>query len=478
MSQGCTVVLDVGKTLAKLTLWSPDGRLMDRRSRPNLPRFASGYATLDVQGITNWLADSLRDLAEMGEIATIVPVAHGAAACVLDGADGCVPPVDYEAEPPPEIRDGYRRLRDSFVLTGSPSLPAGLNLGVQIHWLDTIAPDRRGQIVTWAQYWAWLLSGVAATEVTSLGSHTDLWCPAQACPSPLAVSRGWARRLAPLRRACDVLGPVTEAWRQRCGLPRDCMVLCGLHDSNAALLASRLHPEIDGREFTVLSTGTWFVAMRSPARGAQVDLTALAETRDCLVNVDVNGVPVPSSRFMGGREAELIEAPADAPFDSKVHAETLRRRASRMVELGVFALPSFQHGVGPFPDATGHWVGGRPDDQFDRRAAASLYLALMADTSLALIGSQDQLIVEGRFADDAVFVQTLAALRPRQTLYISNMPDNVPLGALHLVNPDIRPNTVLTAVEPLQAPLAHYADQWRAMTQDEPAMRAARMSGR
>ncbi len=476
LGQGCTVVLDVGKTLAKLTMRSPNGRLLDRRSRPNLPQLADGYATLDLSGITDWLADNLRSLARQGEISAIVPVAHGAAACVLDGNGGCIPPVDYEAEPPLYIRDEYLKLRDPFALTGSPCLPAGLNLGAQIYWLDTIAPSQRGQIVTWPQYWAWLLSGIAATEVTSLGSHTDLWCPRDAGPSPLAVTRGWAQRLAPLRRASDVLGPVTEAWRRRCGLPRDCVVICGLHDSNAALLAARLQPQVGGREFTVLSTGTWFIAMRSPARDAVIELSELAEARDCLVNVDVSGTPVPSSRFMGGREAELIEAPLDAPIDPVVHAEALLRRAAALVERGIFALPTFGPGVGPFPAATGRWAGktGRPDDQFDRRAAASLYLALMADTSLDLIGSGERLIVEGRFAEDAVFTHMLAALRPRQTVYVSDMSDNIPLGALHLVNPDVRPDAALTAVEPLPGNLARYAEQWRAMTQDKPAVRMAR----
>src|SRR5262249_36264183 len=148
-------------------------------------------------------------------------------------------------------------------LTGSPCLPAGLNLGAQLYWLDGLDPDRTraGRIVTWPQFWSWRLSGVASTEISSLGTHTDLWCPASACASPLAKRQGWAERLAPLRHASAVQGPVTPEWRDRCGLPASCAVLCGVHDSNAALLAARLYDEM--QDVTVLSTGTWFVAMRS-----------------------------------------------------------------------------------------------------------------------------------------------------------------------------------------------------------------------
>jgi len=459
-------VLDVGKTSAKLTLWSPEGRLLDRRARANLPCFIDSHPTLDVEGIADWLAEGLRAFAREAAIAAIIPVAHGAAACVLDGEGGCFAPIDYEAEPPAEILERYRRLRDPFALTGSPRLPAALNLGIQLYWHDIKA--RSGQIVTWPQYWAWRLSRIAATEVTSLGSHTDLWCPATACPSPLATTRGWAQRLAPLRQASDVLGPVTEEWRRRCDLPADCAVLCGIHDSNAALLAARLYPEVRNREFTVLSTGTWFVAMRSPEPGSTVDIAGLAEARDCLANVDVNGTPVPSSRFMGGREAEAIEAPVGEPIDVVAHRETLLARAGKLVGQGFFALPSFQPGVGPFPTAPGRWLG-RPDDPLDRRAAASLYLALVADTSLDLIGSRERLIVEGRFAEDAVFTRALAALRPRQTVYVAEMSDNVPLGALHLFNPDVRPTAALTEVESLPFDMSFHARQWRAMAQEEPA---------
>ncbi len=74
-----------------------------------------------------------------------------------------------------------------------------------------ISPTER-HILPWAQYWSWLLSGVAASEVTSLGCHTDLWNPLTGEASALAERRGWAARLAPLRGAGDILGTLTPAW--------------------------------------------------------------------------------------------------------------------------------------------------------------------------------------------------------------------------------------------------------------------------
>lgn len=474
MRQGYTVVLDVGKTLAKLTMWSWDKRLVDRRTRLNLRCLVHGTPCLDVAGITSWLSESLRIFAAKGDIAAIVPVGHGAAACLIDKDGLCLAPLDYEAEPPPDVTARYLEMRDPFALTGSPSLPGGLNLGAQLLWLETLAPDetRRGLIVTWPQYWSWLLSGVPSTEVTSLGSHTDLWLPGAVRPSPMAVARGWADRLAPLRHAGDVLGPVTEEWRERCGLPKDCAVLCGLHDSNAALLAVRRYPEVGDRECTVLSTGTWFIAMRSVAPGVAVDLAALPENRDCLVNIDAFGVPVPSSRFMGGREVEILEDANGSPLDPSEYEELLLGRAGDAIGAGAFALPTFQKGVGPFPEQRGCWVSP-PDDQLGRRAVAGLYLALMADTSLGLIGSGERLVIEGRFAGDPVFTRALAALRPAQAVYLSQMPDNVPFGALQLVDSGRPPQAALARVEPLAVDLKDYAGQWHSLAETEGAGHAS-----
>jgi sugar (pentulose or hexulose) kinase len=455
------VVLDIGKTLAKLTLWSEEGALLDRRTRPNARLTApAGYATLDVAGIEDWMAGVLADFARADSIRAIVPVAHGAAAVVLEPGGGYIAPLDYEAELPDDLRVDYLTQRPPFAETGSPSLPCGLNLGAQLHWLEAVAPERfqQGTIVTWPQFWAWRLSGIAATEVSSFGVHTDLWCPEAGAPSSLAVRRGWARRFAPLSKASDRLGPVTPYWRERCGLSADCVVYCGLHDSNADLLALRSHPAIGAREHTVISTGTWFIAMRSSPQ--KIALTDLPEARDCLININPFGVPVPSSRFMGGRETEILEDAASQQLDTGAHEAELLARAAELVKAGVFALPALQEGVGPYPHHRGCWIG-RPEDQLGRRAAAGLYLALMLNTSLGLIGAAERLVIQGRFIADPVFARALASLRPGQTVTLAPSGNSLCYGALSLIDSALVPAMPLNEVPPLPFEIAPYAAEWR-----------------
>jgi sugar (pentulose or hexulose) kinase len=458
------VVLDVGKTNAKLTLWDEAGVLLERRSRANLVVQSDRYRVLDAVGVEAWLVDTLSDFADQAEVGAIIPVAHGAAAALIHDGRLWAPPMDYEEEPDPADRAVYDRSRDAFALTGSPRLPQGLNLGMQLHRLERLTGPwpLDLQIVTWPQYWAWLLCGQTATELTSLGCHTDLWRPGDACPSAMAITRGWAQRLAPLRAAADVLGPIGQKWAKRTGLPVTCQIHCGLHDSNAALLAARGHAEIAAGDATILSTGTWFVAMRSLT--GNVEARDLVESRDCLINVDADGRPAPSARFMGGREAELLAGTDIFALTENYDPEVLIGRLPSLIERGVFALPGAVRGVGPFPDGPGGWEN-EPDDELDRRAAAGLYLALMADVVLDLVGSRERLVIEGRFAEAQLFVRALAALRPRQNVYVSNAQDDVSYGALRLLRPGLASASPLTPTTPLPLDLSRYVRRWRAFAE-------------
>ncbi|MCB2066032.1 MAG: carbohydrate kinase [Erythrobacter sp.] len=456
MGDGFAIVLDVGKTLSKLSLWSREGQMLDRITRPNAP----SQGLLDTAGTAEWAIASLKRWAGQ-PVEYIVPVSHGAAvAGVRADALGFRLP-DYEAELAPHDLAAYRQQRDPFTLTGSPALPAGLNLGAQLHGLELRAGDSfsRSALMPYAQYWAWLLTGVARSEVTSLGCHSDLWCPATSDFSPMARRRGWAAQFAPLAKAGDVVGRLKPELAHETGLPATTKVLAGLHDSNAALLAARGFPEIADSEATVLSTGTWFIAMRLAKE--TLDLTSLPEARDCLVNVDAFGQPVPSARFMGGREIESLIEIDTRRVDIKPDQPHLLAAVEGVLAAQAMVLPTLAPGNGPFPHGAGGWVN-HPVDWYARRAGACLYAALVADVSLDLIGSKDCLLVEGRFAEAEVFVRALAALRPHTRVYTANAHNDVSFGALRLIDPALAPDGELQRVDPLPHDLAPYKAAWHA----------------
>ena len=158
-----------------------------------------------------------------------------------------------------------------------------------------------------------------------------------------------------------------------------------------------------------------------------------------------------------------------APIDARDQEADMLRLATEMAKAGVYAIPAFQNGVGAFPNSRGGWTS-RPSSQMQRRAVASLYLALMADTSLSLIGSREKLVIEGRFAADPVFTRALASLRPDQTIYLSRGGDNVPLGALQLIDEQLPPDAELSRATPLEMDMSSYAREWNTLASARMAM--------
>lgn len=460
MARGATIVIDLGKTLSKVSLWDLDGQMLDRQVRPNIPLEIDGTRRLDAHDIGTWLVETFGRYADH-PVTTIIPVGHGAGVAALVDGKLAFAPLDYEQAIPDEVMGAYRDQRDPFGHTGSPALPDGLNFGSQLWWLDRLQPGviARATLLPWAQYWAWFLTGNAVSEVTSLGCHSDLWSPQGADFSAMAHRLGWAARFAPVVRAGDTVGTLLPEIAKTTGLSESVRVLAGLHDSNAALLAARGFAEIADNEATVLSTGTWFIGMRLPA--TPVDTASLPEARDCLVNIDVHGRPVPSARFMGGREIETLIEIDTRRVDIKPDQPALLAAVPDVLRAQRLILPTLMRGFGPYPDSAFGWIN-RPEDWYERRAAACLYAALVADTSLDLIGASGRLLVEGRFAEAEVFVRALASLRPDMAVYTANAHNDVSFGALRLIDPGLKPQGELVRVEPLDADLDTYRNRWKA----------------
>jgi sugar (pentulose or hexulose) kinase len=409
MSTACNIrrvaVLDIGKTNAKVVvLDAGTGSEIVARRTGNGVLTDGPYPHYDVDRLWSFALEALASLQATPGFDAISVTTHGASAALL-AADGslALPVIDYEHSYPEEVCKAYEQLRPPFTETFSPRLPGGLNVGAQIHYLKTRFPDefaRVRTIVTYPQYWAFRLTGVAANEMTSLGCHTDLWRPSQGDYSSLVDRLGVRTLMAPIRSAFDVLGHVLPDFGREIGLETLVPVYCGIHDSNASLLPHLLR---NRQPFAVVSTGTWVVSFAVGGKVEQFDAK-----RDTLVNVDAYGRAVPSSRFMGGREFEII-AREIGPVDERKVEAALRDVLSG----GMMILPSVVEGSGPFPQGQARWILGKNATPAKRHAAASLYLALMTDTCLSLIGADGPIFVEGPFAFNGNYLQALSSLTAR-----------------------------------------------------------------
>lgn len=466
-----TAVIDIGKTHRRLLVIDDAGVVQHESTAACIPREApEGYLALDARDAQEWLQDRLAALGPLrGRLRRIVPTTHGAAVAAMRDGALVLPVPDYEFA---GFDDLAASTSDGFAHTLSPALPRGLNMGHQLAWLQRhcgAALDRAEVLLPYAQYWSHWLSGVAASEVSSLGCHTQLWRVHEHRFTDWAHTQGWATRFAPLRRAWEVLGTVRPPLARSLGLPAGVQVHCGVHDSNACFARYlRAWPRA-----TLVSTGTWVVIMAAGAPTRQLD-----PALDLLGNVSVRGEVVPTARFMGGREIEHLAAGADpALADLSVLADLLARQ--------VCAQPGFERQGGPFRDRTGALTeAGRPlpwsdylhrFTEVERATLAALYAAQVTVWLLEHLHAPAPVVLEGPFARNPVICAVLTALLPPDSLRISVDPvEGTARGAWELTawtstRPSVPQVHVPSPTPSLDPLLRRYHDRWQRTVDGEPS---------
>lgn len=451
-------VVDVGYTNSKVILYDTSLTELGERKMVSPHHQGTIYHEIDVGPIIAFAAKALGELDAILPIDRIVTSAHGACIVCLD-EDGkpSVPVMDYMSEPPPEVIAAYHAVMPGFAESYSPALPKALMHGMQIFWQQEAMPRvfaRTTTILPLMQYVGFALGGRAVTEVSSMSCQSHLVDMRSSEPSSLARRFGWDKLFAPEAKAWEVIGALKPALRAA-GFQGRAEICAGVHDSNANFLRYLASGQ---RHFTLLSTGTWIIGFDTDA-----DMARLDPDRDIVANKNVFGKTVASCRFFGGKEYEIIAR--NAPD----HAATLAA-VQDFITGQTFALPSFTDSGGPMPGTgeRGRVTGPLHDNGEARASLASLYCALMIAESLDAIHSGADIIVDGPFSQNDVFLAVLAALRPGQTVFASEARDGTAAGAacLALMSDGTLPHIDI-AMRKITASrlegLADYQARWRGM---------------
>jgi sugar (pentulose or hexulose) kinase len=399
-------VINIGKTIAKVALVDLQSlSQIALEATPNLVVQSGPYPHFDEAALWTFIQAALKKLNLVQSIEAVSITTHGAAAALLDQSGNLLSPVlDYEYNGPEDLAAQYQTMRPDFSQTGSPLLPLGLNLGAQIHWLFATQnglKQRTQTILTWPQYWGFRLTGVKASEVTSLGCHTDLWNPHLGQWSSLPSKLGCLKMLPDLKAAGDVLGVVLPEIAALLGLPSNIPVMTGMDDINASL-----YPHLMSRDapFALVSTGHSVIAMSVRATEDQSEFE-LDPARDTLITVNAFGRGLPSARFMGGREFDIVHKKLAAGFVQPSNTDV-----ASVLDHFIMVLPAIEPHSGPFQGTTFKWTHREKtltDGQ--RMAALSFYLSMMTATCLEIIAAAGPITVEGPFAKNRLYVSMLEA---------------------------------------------------------------------
>ncbi|MCJ8323984.1 MAG: carbohydrate kinase [Rhizobiales bacterium] len=442
-------VIDIGKTNAKLVLIdAQSSQQLNILSCPNTVLQDGIYPHLDVDNIWQFITAGLKQFHAQHGLDAISITTHGATAVLMTDDELTLPVLDYESSLPDQTQAEYLTARGQFSETFSPKLPGGLNIGAQIFWQQKTFPTKFNtvtDILMYPQFWAWKLTGKKATEVTSLGVHTDLWNPLKKDFSKLVDGKKWRTLFPPLAAARSILGNLHDNIRLEIGAKTAIPVACGIHDSNASLLPYLTKPDA---KITVISSGTWTIVM---SIGGNV--TGLDETRDSLANVDAYGNIVPTARFMGGREYDILVGDRQA--------QATDADVDNIIGQQIYITPTFSGKVGPFPHHKGAWVGpfeAITDQQ--HCAAIGLYLALMSYECIKLAGCGNVVIIEGPFTKNPAYAAILSALLNRP-VYLSTDATGTSTGATLLLNSHRSTIDLGKPVKPYAGKsLAAYAQTW------------------
>ena len=412
MTTDTLAVFDLGKTNAKLlTISAATGEIVAfERTAPG-QLMVDGIRLLDQEALGQWLDRALERAVADHDARGLMVSTHGCCFALLEGERLAAGIIDYEQEVPAAVDEAFRAEVPPFHETFSPDLPAGLNFSRHIFWREIQDPARLARadaILGYPQFWGWRFTGAKTSEVSYFGCHSHLWRPLQHDFSSLADRRGWREKFPAFRRAGDIIGEV-RVGRRAVGVHN------GVHDSNAALYYYR---SLGIEHCTLVSTGTWVIIFNSDC-----PLQSLDPDRDMLANVTVDGRPVATARFMGGREYDVISRNARVPVPADAMQRTSTAASSHCLRLRRPVLFSMARAGSP--------------DRLPRQSSngpllATLYVAAMIAYVLDLLGSRNDIIIDGGLANNQSLLGLVAALRPGQRVLRSETAEGTALGAAAL----------------------------------------------
>ena len=408
-------VLDIGKSNIKLSACNYLGEIFETVSTPNETCDGNLWKYHDLKKTNIWVLKNLSHLSKKFNLKHFISAGHGSG-IVFVGEDidknndgTSLPMIDYEQTMPEDIDRAYEKLCGDFYDRGSKIMGSASHAARQMFWAETVQPDKFNNskwVLGIAQYWAWRLSGIAVSEVTSLGAQSHLWNTLKKRWSKIVKNKKWKRLFPPIKKTYACLGKVRKKLVKEFNLPEDMLIYVGGHDSSMNFYR---YQSAGLKNFCVVSTGTWIVAM---ADNVQPNL--IKESLSMTINADIFGKMIGCSLAQGGREFEIVSgAQLKNP---NVDISSL----SKIIKQETMAVPTFSNYDGPFPNSAkkGKIYGPIPKNKKERYALAVLYTALLTVTCADKFGSKRDLILDGSYLRDPIFAQIVAMLcNNRRTFY-------------------------------------------------------------
>jgi sugar (pentulose or hexulose) kinase len=419
-------IFDVGKTNKKLLLFDEQYKVvLERSARFNEITDEDGFPCENLESLRSSVIDSLQEVIRDDEytIKAINFSAYGASFVFTDENGEPVAPLynylkPYDDKLLRQFYDTYGGETYFSQQTASPVL-GNLNSGMQLYRIKYEKPELFQQIkhaLHLPQYLSYIVSKKMYADLTSIGSHTNLWNFQQKDYHEWVAKEGVLEKMVPVAPSNKTVKVSFDGKQVQVG--------AGLHDSSAALIPYLVNFK---EPFVLISTGTWCISL-NPFNHST--LTEEELQHDCLCYLQYNGNPVKAARLFAGHAHDEQTKRIAAHFNADTG---FYRTISFNDEL--IALLQKKNGGGPVSLLQTAFAE-RDIAAFVSKEEA--YHQLMADivaqqlfsTRFILEGKKTKRIfVDGGFSNNEIYMNLLAAAFPGMEIYATSMAQASALGA-------------------------------------------------
>ena len=437
----CIAIFDIGKTNKKVFLFDEQYKMVWEQSEVCEQTVdEDGDPCEDIERLTTWVRQSLAKIATLKDfsVRAINFSAYGASFVYIGEDNQPVAPLyNYLKAYPEELKKKFYAAYGGEItfsmLTASPVL-GSLNSGMQLYRLKHEQPNLFGKIryaLHLPQYLSFLLTGQAASDITSIGCHTNLWNFSQQHYHEWVYREGIIDKLAPVMPSTSVLPTRAAQGKTAAGVAGGPSPIAGvgLHDSSAAMIP---YLESFREPFVLISTGTWCISM-NPFNSSPLTVAELQ--KDCLCYMSFQGRPVKASRLFAGYEHEQQVQRLAAHFDtSPVRAANIQFDAQCIQKLRGQSRPSGENDdITPVTASVFHRRELNDFASFEE-AYHQLMLDIMdqqiISTQLVLHDTDvRRIFVDGGFGRNQLYMHLLAEAFPGVEVFTASIPQATAMGA-------------------------------------------------
>ena len=410
-NKSLNIVLDIGKTNVKLIFFNKKNKVVKSYNTKQKPSKKFGIKVLNSAEIYNWTMQKIKSMEKKSRLDKFVCTAHACSIALIDHEDQeLVACTDYEFPYHKYIKE-YQKIVPSFTESYTPLLENGLNIGIQLYYLNQKNPDlikKTKYFLNYPQYIAWKMTNHYASEISYLGCHSHLWDFKKNKLSSLVKKLNLINNFPLNEKAWKVIGS-KEVGKSKL------KIINGVHDSNASYLYFK---NSNIKNFTLVSSGTWYIIFNQ-----RNFLSRLNPNLDMLANIDVYGKAVPTMRFMGGREYDYLM--------TKFKLSSTIKPVNNFKVEDYLIYPSYASG-GAFKIMN---INKNKFKTLSKRQIyylVCLYISFMLNFCLNKMNSNNTIILDGPITKNPTIMKLLSSLRTKQVVLKNKKEIGTSLGATNL----------------------------------------------